>query len=34
LLVDKAMGQCSCEVANETCRLHCSEKEDQAREGQ
>jgi len=31
LLVDKAMGQCSCEVANETCRLHCSEKEDQAR---
>jgi len=31
LLVDKAMGQCSCEVANETCRLHCSEKEDQSR---
>jgi 2-oxoglutarate dehydrogenase E1 component len=31
LLVDKAMGICSCEVANETCRLHCSEKEDQTR---
>ena len=31
LLVDKAMGQCSCELANETCRLHCSEKEDQTR---
>jgi 2-oxoglutarate dehydrogenase E1 component len=31
LLVDKAMGKCSCEVANETCRLHCSEKEDQTR---
>jgi 2-oxoglutarate dehydrogenase E1 component len=31
LLVDKAMGQCSCEVANETCRLHCSDKEDQVR---
>lgn len=31
LLVDKAMGKCSCEVANETCRLHCSEKEDQSR---
>ena len=32
LLVDKAMGKCSCEVANESCRLHCSEKEDEARE--
>jgi 2-oxoglutarate dehydrogenase E1 component len=31
LLVDKAMGQCSCEVANETCRLHCSDKEEQYR---
>jgi 2-oxoglutarate dehydrogenase E1 component len=31
LLVEKAMGQCSCEVANETCRLHCSDKEDQVR---
>ena len=31
LLIDKAMGQCSCEMANETCRLHCSEKEDQTR---
>ena len=27
LLIDKAMGACSCEVANESCRLHCSEKE-------
>ncbi len=34
LLVDKAMGKCSCEVANESCRLHCSEKEDETREGQ
>ena len=31
LLVDKVMGQCSCEVANEKCRLHCSDKEDQVR---
>ncbi|MCX6245772.1 MAG: 2-oxoglutarate dehydrogenase E1 component [Bacteroidetes bacterium] len=31
LLVDKAMGGCTCEVANESCRLHCSEKEDQIR---
>lgn len=31
LLVEKAMGQCSCEVANETCRLHCSDQEDQVR---
>jgi 2-oxoglutarate dehydrogenase E1 component len=31
LLIDKAMGMCSCEVANESCRLHCSEKEDQVR---
>jgi len=31
LLVEKAMGQCSCEVANKTCRLHCSDKEDQLR---
>jgi len=31
LLVEKAMGQCGCEVANLTCRLHCSDKEDQIR---
>ncbi len=31
LLIEKAMGQCSCEVANLTCRLHCSDKEDQSR---
>lgn len=29
LLVDKAMGRCSCEIANESCRLHCSEKEEE-----
>jgi 2-oxoglutarate dehydrogenase E1 component len=34
LLMDKAMGKCSCEVANESCRLHCSEKEDEPPEGQ
>ncbi|MCX6247476.1 MAG: 2-oxoglutarate dehydrogenase E1 component [Bacteroidetes bacterium] len=34
LLVEKAMGKCSCEVANESCRLHCSEKEEEAPEGQ
>jgi 2-oxoglutarate dehydrogenase E1 component len=33
LLVDKAMGKCRCDVANESCRLHCSEREDEAREG-
>ena len=31
LLVNKAMGQCNCEIANETCRLHCSDQEDQLR---
>jgi 2-oxoglutarate dehydrogenase E1 component len=31
LLVDKAMGQCSCEVAHESCRLHCSDMEDVVR---
>jgi 2-oxoglutarate dehydrogenase E1 component len=31
LLVDKALGNCRCEIANESCRLHCSEKEDQTR---
>lgn len=25
LLVDKAMGHCSCEVSNTSCRLHCAE---------
>jgi 2-oxoglutarate dehydrogenase E1 component len=32
LLLDKAMGKCSCEVANESCRLHCSEKEEEGLE--
>jgi 2-oxoglutarate dehydrogenase E1 component len=31
LLVDKAMGQCSCELANESCRLHCSDMDDLTR---
>jgi 2-oxoglutarate dehydrogenase E1 component len=26
LLVDKALGKCSCESANSSCRLHCAEK--------
>ncbi len=31
LLVEKAMGQCNCKEADETCRLHCSDKEDELR---
>jgi 2-oxoglutarate dehydrogenase E1 component len=31
LLIDKALGKCECELANESCRLHCSEKEDRIR---
>jgi hypothetical protein len=29
LLVEKALGKCTCEFANTTCKLHCAEKEDQ-----
>ena len=29
LIVEKALGQCSCEHANGSCRLHCAEHENQ-----
>ena len=29
LIVQKAMGKCTCEEANTSCRLHCAESEDQ-----
>ena len=29
LIVQKAMGKCTCEEANSSCRLHCAESEDQ-----
>ncbi len=29
LIVEKALGQCTCEAANTSCKLHCAEREDQ-----
>ncbi|MGE5424597.1 MAG: 2-oxoglutarate dehydrogenase E1 component [Syntrophothermus sp.] len=29
LIVEKALGKCTCEQANESCKLHCAEREDQ-----
>jgi 2-oxoglutarate dehydrogenase complex dehydrogenase (E1) component-like enzyme len=29
LIVQKAMGKCTCEAANASCKLHCAESVDQ-----